>query len=168
MITGNYIIKTAAIAAVLVFAFTACKTKEANTNVSYTGEQTIIYKTRNNYSKNVPVTMNAAKSEIVAYPSPKDVYYNGKLATPTALANDFWLDNRGIGTNTAFLKLTYEEYAKLGQAPPMTEMLTMIVDNDPIIEMYNLGTRSRFKDEVTEINELIEKKDAFKKFKKLK
>lgn len=167
MSKGNHITNTAAVAAVLVFLFTACKTKNVNTNVSYAGEPTIVYKTRNDYSKNVPVTLNATHTEIVAYPSPKDVYYKGKLALPTALDNGYLLDNRGIGLNTAFLKLTYEEYSKLEQAPPMTEMLKMITDNDPITELYNLGDRSRFKNEVAEINELISK-DALKKFKKIK
>ncbi len=135
--------------------------------VTYTGEVAVIYKTKNDYHNLVPVTLNAAKTEIVAYPSPADVYYNGKLAYPIALKNEYWLDNRGIGVNSAFLKITYDKYSKLKQAPLLTEMFEQIEDKDPFVEIYNIGTRSRFTNEVEEINKLIEKGDL-KKFKKLK
>jgi hypothetical protein len=135
--------------------------------VSYTGEQAIIYRTKKDYSKYVPVTMNADKTRIVSYPSPKDIYYKDKLALPEKLNDGFLLDNRGIHPNSVFLKLTYEEYSKLDQAPLLSDMLAMIEDKDPVIEIYSLGTRSRFKEEKNEINALIER-GALKKFKKIK
>jgi hypothetical protein len=159
--------RTVAWAAVLFFCFTDCKTKQTNTTeVSYTGECAIVYKTKTDYRNNVPVTMNADKTAIVSYPAPTDVYYKGKLAYPTALLNGYWLDNRGISVNTVFLKLTYEEYSKLDTAPTLEEMTEMIVDKNPFTEIYNLGNRSRFTNETEEINTLI-KKGALKKFKRL-
>lgn len=159
--------RTAAWAAVLFLCFTACKTKQANTTqVSYTGEPALVYKTKADYRNNVPVIMNADKTAVVSYPAPTDVYYKGKLAYPTALAKGYWLDNRGISANTAFLKLTYEEYSKLNAAPALEEMGEMIIDKNPFTEIYNLGNRSRFTNETEEINTLI-KKGALKKFKRL-
>lgn len=149
----------------ILIAVLGCKTPRQN--VSYTGEPATVYKTKADYSKNVPVTMNEAKTEIVAYPSPKDVYYKGALAYPTVLKKGYLLDNRGIGLNTVFLKYTYDEYAKLQNAPTLKEMSESIIDKDPFVEIYNLGDRSRFKNEVEEINELI-RKGGLKKFKRIK
>lgn len=141
--------------------------KNNNPQVLYTSEPAVIYKTKADYSQLVPITLSADKSSIVAYPAPKDVYYKGVLAKPKALKDGFWLDNRGIGPNSAFLKLTYEEYSKLNSAPLLSDMMNMLTDKDPFTEIYNLGNRDRFKDEVKEINALITK-GALKKFKKIK
>lgn len=145
-----------------------CKAKDPAAGVSYTGEPAVIYKTKADYSKYVPVTMNAAKTEIVAYPATlTDLKRNGKPAYPTALTQGYWLDNRGIGPNSVFIKMTYEQYMALDEAPKLADMMGMITDLDPFTEIYNLGDRSRFKDEMKEINELINK-GALKKFKQVK
>ncbi len=153
--------------AVSCIAFTGCKVKSDMGQVTYTGEQAIIYKTNGDYSKNVAVTLNDSHSSIIAYPAPADVYRNGKLAYPEALGNGFLLDNRGINANTAFLNLTYEEYAKLSAAPPLADMMAQIKDKEPITEIYNLGSRSTYKNEVADINRIISKGDL-SRFKKLK
>lgn len=163
------ITNTAVIAVVLVLVFPGCKTKKtssANENL-YTREPAIVYKTLKDYSKFVPVTLNSDKTEIVAYPSPQDIFYKGKLAYPLQLEGGYWLDNRGIGANSAFLNITYEEYAKLETAPSLSDMLHRIIDKDPFLEIYNLGNRDRFKNEIAEINELI-KSGKLKKFKRIK
>ncbi|CAN5629844.1 hypothetical protein BH11BAC1_BH11BAC1_10880 [soil metagenome] len=135
--------------------------------ISYMGDQAIIYKTVKDYSRNVPVTMNAEKTLILAYPAPKDIYYQGKLALPEKLKDGFWLDNRGVNVNSAFLELTYDEYSKLKEVPLLTELMDAIADKNPFTEIYSLGTRSRYKEEVKEINGIIER-GALKKFKKIK
>ncbi len=155
-------------AAVMVFSImTACKTKQATTGASKSTAPAIVYKTKADYSKYVPVTLSADKSSIVAYPSAKDVYYNGKLAYPTALQNGYFLDNRGIGPNSAFLKLTYEEYSKMSDVPALASLYNQILEKDPFTEIYNLGDRTRFKDEVADINKIIAK-GGLKKFTKVK
>lgn len=156
------------IAAVMVFStITACKTKQPTAGSTNSGAPTVVYKTKADYSKYVPVTLSADKSSIVAYPSLKDIYYKNQLAYPSVLNNGYFLDNRGVGANTAFLKLTYEDYAKLNTVPPLTELYNFILDKDPFTEMYSLGDRSRFKNEVTEINKIISK-GGLKKFTKVK
>src|SRR5580693_4313855 len=72
--------------------------------VNYASPSAVIYKTKGDYSKNVPVTLSDDKSKIVSYPAVQDIYYKGALAYPTPLAKGYWLDNRGINVNSAFLK----------------------------------------------------------------
>ncbi|HLP51846.1 MAG TPA: hypothetical protein VK154_13250 [Chitinophagales bacterium] len=158
-------------------ALVACKTKQATGTAAKanntaetstgTGAPAIVYKTKADYSKQVPVTLSADKSQIVAYPGIKDINYQGKPAYPFALADGYLLDNRGIGPNSAFLEITYADYAKLNSVPPLDELYKRILDRDPFTEIYNLGDRNRFTNEIEEINEIITK-GGLKKFKKIK
>jgi hypothetical protein len=117
----------------------------------------IVYKMRNDYSNKVPVTLSADKKKVASYPAPTDVYYNGKLALPTVLANGYYLDNRGIGANTAFTKYTYEEYSKLSAAPSLDDLYHSIIDKDPFTVIYVVDkTTGR---DIDKINEAIKKKD---------
>lgn len=151
-------------------AMVSCKTKQPATvsnNATNIGTPTVVYKTKADYSKYVPVTLSADKSQIVAYPIAKDLYYNGKLAKPTQLNDGYWLDNRGINPNSAFLDITYEDYLKNDDIMPLTEMYKHVIDKDPFTEIYNLGDRNRFKNEVDEINAIITK-GGLKKFTRIK
>lgn len=120
------------------------------------GPQTIIYKTKKDYSRNVPVIMNKEHTQIISYPAPTDIYYRGELSYPTPLKDGYLLDNRGIGINVAFLSYTYEEYSKLKAVPSMEELKERIIDHYPLTELWNCGLRSQYKDEIKELNELIE------------
>lgn len=104
----------------------------------------IIYKMKNDYSRNVPVTMDASRRRIVAYPAPSDLRRGDGLALPAPLVRGYWLDNRGVGERTAFLSYTYEEYARLDSAPPMAELMAAIVDSDPMVAVVDCGPRSSF------------------------
>lgn len=120
------------------------------------GPAAIVYKTTKNYDNNVPVMMNEARTAIVSYPDPRDVYRNGKPTCPTPLANGYLLDNRGIGANVAFLSYTYEEYHQLAKAPSLSELMEHIIDKYPLAEAWNCGLRSQYKEEVKELNRHIE------------
>ncbi len=120
-----------------------------------TSPHCIIYRTRSDYSRNVPVTLSADKDKIVSYPDIRDIYYNGKLSEPTFLADSFLLDNRGIGPQVAFLSYTYEEYSKLQATPPATDLMKMLLNKDPLVEMYQCGLRSQYTDIEKELNTLI-------------
>ncbi|GAB6011099.1 hypothetical protein [Viscerimonas tarda] len=134
------------------------KTPVANSGRSFAaGPQAIVYKTVKDYTNNVPVIMDGSKTTIVSYPAPSDIYYNGKLAKPSPLKNGYLLDNRGINENTVFLKYTYEEYSQLKEAPSMQEMLSKITDKYPLAELIDCGLRSQYKDEINELNRLIDK-----------
>lgn len=140
----------------------------APNKVSAASPKVIIYKMKKNYSKNVPVTLSEDKKTIVSYPHPRDVYTNGKLAVPTQLKKGYWLDNRGINENVAFLSYTYEEYAALSSVPDLNTLYEKIVDKNPIKEMWVCGYRYSYNDIVNELNDVITNKDLDKKFKRLR
>ena len=131
------------------------------------GPKAIIYQTKNDYSKLVPVMLSEDKKSIESYPDIKDVFYAGKLAYPTELKNGYFLDNRGIGKNVAFLSFTYDEYSKLPKTPNSDELWQRIVDKDPIKTMYNCGLRSSFGNIAEELNSKIISND-FSTFVKIK
>ncbi len=115
----------------------------------------IVYKMKKDYSKNVPVTLSDDKSKIVSYPDISDVYRNGELAYPTKLVDGYWLDNRGINKNVAFLSYTYKEYAALKETPSKSDLFLKIIDNDPLIDIVDCGQRGNLNNEVEELNALI-------------
>jgi len=118
-------------------------------------EQTIIYKTIRDFSNFVPVIMNADRTQIVSYPAPPDLLYNGKPALPVQLANGYWLDNRGIGVNVTFTSYTYEEYAALSEVPSLKVLLSKVIEKYPLAEMYFCGRRDNYKN-IHDLNKLIE------------
>lgn len=118
---------------------------------------TIIYKTKANYSMLVPVGLSADKKEIVSYPDPKDVKNDSGFYYPTALKDGFWLDNIGVGVNTAYLGLSLKEYSQLSGPLTLSEMMAMLVDANPFVEMWNCGNRGIVS--VDELNELIVNKN---------
>lgn len=124
------------------------------------GPQAVVYKTTHDYFNYVPVQMNESRTEILSYPAPTDVYFRGELAYPTRLADGYLLDNRGIGANTAFLDYTYEAYSKLTETPDSDELMKHLLDKYPLTEAWNCGLRSRYTDEVKELNLRI--KSGFK------
>lgn len=141
----------------------ACRTQkqisnDKNKNVNIQ-QPTVVYKTKQNYDNLVPVLLSDDKTEIVMYPAPTDIYYQGQLALPTKLEEGYLLDNRGIGKNVAFLKLTYQEYAKLEKVPLLTELYKMIVDKDPLLELYECGSRQEFNNIVLQLNKTIKKRE---------
>ncbi len=157
----------------LAFAFTACKSSKPTVqhpeDISLSaplfmpGPQAVVYKTTHDYYNYVPIQMNEARTEIISYPDPTDVYFRGKLAYPTRLNDGYLLDNRGIGAQTVFLDYTYEVYSKLEKAPGREELMKHLLDKHPLTEAWNCGLRSQYTDEVTELNLRI--KNGFKDFK---
>jgi len=127
----------------------------------------IVYRTRSDYSRNVPVILSDDQSTIVSFPDIKDVFFNGTLSYPTRLTNGYLLDNRGIGPMVAFLSYTYEEYSRLASTPSARELMNRILDKDPLLEMYQCGHRSDYSDPEQELNVIITsgKLSAFKKLK---
>lgn len=120
----------------------------------------VIYKMKNDYSRNVPVTMDASRRRIAAYPAPSDLRRGDGLALPVPLIRGYWLDNRGVGERTAFLSYTYEEYARLDSAPSMAELMAAIVDSDPMEAVVDCGLRSSFgEDLVKELCDYIRSND---------
>lgn len=127
----------------------------------------VIYKTKANYRKNVPVILSDDKTKISSYPAPRDLMKDGKLRYPTKLENEFLLDNRGIDQNVAFLNITYDQYTKLGAPPTPDQLIDMILDNDPLNSMYRCGRKAEYSNPVDAFNEMIRNND-FSECEKLK
>lgn len=140
---------------------------KSNQNALIPGPKAIIYQTKDDYSKLVPVILSNDKKLIESYPDIKDVFYDGSLTYPTQLHKGYWLDNRGISSNVAFIKLTYEEYSKLPKTPSPQELMEMIIDTQPIISMYSCGPRASYQDIIIELNTKIDA-DDFSAFIKIK
>ncbi len=145
----------------------SCKTKTKTTQtdqqkqVLFTpqftpGPQALIYKTKADYTNLVPVILSEDKTSIISYPDPKDIVIGGVYQIPTSLKDGYLIDNRGIGKNVAFLKLTYEEYSKLTEVPSLSKLMELIVDKDPLIELCDCGNKNAFTDIKGQLNGLID------------
>jgi len=147
---------------IALLAISSCKSPQnhmQSNNAKVTGPKVVIYKTRDNYFLHVPVSLSKNKRNVTSFPAPGDLKTNGELAMPLKLENGYLLDRRGINENCAFLKLTYYEYNRLAQTPSAEELMELVLDADPITEMYYAGRMSDYKDPVNELNELILKGD---------
>lgn len=150
--------------AIIIILIPSCRTNRGLTQTSSSdmqnistsrqaGPPVIVYKTTRDFSKNVAVTMNQSRTQIVSYPDPSDV---GDFSRPTPLKNGYLLDNRGINENVAFLRYTYDEYSRLPSLPSMSELLAAVIEKYPLAEMIRCGTRYQYKNIVEEISVLID------------
>jgi hypothetical protein len=135
----------------------SCNATKVNTGMLEEQAPVIVYKTKNTYVHNVPITMNSSKEQITSYPAPSDLFFEGELALPLELKDGYFLDLRGISANTVFTSFTYEEYSKLANPPSIQELLESVIDRDPFISIYDCGKRGSYADLVKEINTKIRK-----------
>ena len=91
-----------------------------------------VYKTKADYSHQVPVIMDEARTRILSYPAPGDLKMGNGLRLPTVLNKGYLLDNKGIGPNVAFLTYTYEEYSQLPTAPSIDNLMSHILYKYPL------------------------------------
>lgn len=120
------------------------------------GPHMLVYKTKADYNNLVPVILSSDKSEIVSYPHPNDIKSGNEFQVPVLLHNGYLLDNRGIGENVAFLRLTYKEYSDLKEVPSLNELFGLIIDKDPLTELCDCGMKSASTDQIKQLNELID------------
>ncbi len=130
--------------------------------------QILVYKTRANYNKLVPVLLSPDKKRIISYPAPGDVTGGASGFEPVQLHKGYLLDKMGVAWNTAFLKYTYEEYAKLKTLPSEEEMYKMIVDKDPLVSLYDCGRREPINNLVHKFNDMIDEGKIKKKCQPIK
>lgn len=138
------------------------KTK-ANTETEFSpqftaGPPTIVYKTSSNYNNLVPILLSDDKTQIVSYPHPSDLKNGVTYLIPTYLNEGYLLDNKGINKDIAFLKLTYEEYSRLPNAPTLNELYNLIIDKNPLTEMCDCGNKNAFINIESQLNSLINNK----------
>lgn len=151
------------ISGILLFSCSSTKKNNMNGKTGISSPPAIIYKTKKDYYQNVPVTLSADKQKIVSYPAPTDIRRGDEFTYPTKLNSGYLLDNRGIGINTAFLRFTYEDYYNMDNIPGVDRLMEYIIDDDPFLEMYQLGNRGDYKDIEQETNQIIDN-NKLKKF----
>lgn len=128
----------------------------------------LVYKTKKNFDKFVPIILSDDKSEIVSYPHPKDLKSGDMfLLTPLKLKKGYLLDNKGINSNVAFLKWTYDEYSKFEYAPNLKTLMDNIIEKNPLLELYDCGNKSNFTNIEHQLNDLISTKQLQTKCKSL-
>lgn len=128
----------------------------------------MVYKTKADYSKLVPVILSADKSEIVSYPHPNDIKSGDDLRLPLKLKKGYLLDQQGINAQVAFLSMTYQQYARMSNPLNLDSMFALIKDADPLLELYQVGVHGEYEDPEKEINALIKKGELAGKGQKLK
>ena len=131
------------------------KTDEISLGGAVPSPPILVYKTKKDYNNRVPVLLSDDKTQIVSYPDPKDLKAGSDFLLPTSLQNGYFLDNKGIGKNVAFLKYTYTEYSKLQTLPTLQELYNSILDKNPLTELCNCGNKNKFSDLKKQLNELI-------------
>ena len=94
----------------------------------------VIYKTNGDFADKVPVTLSADRKTIISFPAPADVVNR----QPVKLAEGFYLDNKGISSNTAFTHYTYSQYAALSKAPSLSQLRHAIIPGAMVTEIVEL------------------------------
>ena len=131
---------------VLLFFFlvlaTACNpvSKQAkNMDIAFDQKPTIVYKTKADYRDRVPILLSEDGQTVLSYPAPSDLFIGDELAKPIELYDGYLLDRRGIGPRVAFLDISYLAYARLPKTPTPKDLLSMLLDTDPLTECYDCG-----------------------------
>lgn len=150
----------------VLFIIVSCASRNIKTEF-YPGPHSIVYKTKADYYKNVPVVLDEEKKMILTYPAKEDLKRGDNFQYPTRLKSGWLLDNRGISKNVAFLKFTYEEYYNLNEIPSPDELYNLIIDKDPLTQICDCGLKKVFKNEKKQLNYLIKKSKLKDKCKNL-
>jgi len=128
----------------------------------------IIYKTKKDYRQYVPVQLSSDRKTVASYPDPADIKTGSGYPLPVLLHKGYLFDKRGVGLNTAYLKMTWQEYAALPSVPTRADLYNMITDKNPIKELYDCGVRNPQKNSLQEINRVIDQRQLDKKYKKIR
>ena len=108
----------------------------------------LVYKTKKDYRNRVSVMLSEDKKTITAYPALSDVPFQ----KPFELADGYLL-KRMVGN--AFLSLSIEEYTGSTHKYTADELLELVVDIDPYLELYDCSNCSE--GDTASINFLIRK-----------
>lgn len=122
---------------------TKLKTEDAGTVEALS--PVVVYRMNGDYADLVPVNLNEAGTGLVSYPDPLDITPSQK---PEPLVDGWYLDHRGVGTNTAFTTWTYEEYHALPKAPTQAEIMAHIKVRGAVTEVRRLGSGEMSYDEI--------------------
>lgn len=168
--------RTALSIAVLV-GLTACcgKKNAAGGSTTTTGDaagasspRVLVYRTKIDHADHVPVLLSADHTRIISYPAPTDLKTANGLPVPTPVGQGYLLDNRGISRDVAYLGITWAEYAALPEAPALEKLDALIIDRDPLTELWEGDRRANIADPVKEVSAWVAAGELEKHCKRLK
>lgn len=93
-----------------------------------------IYRMTGPYGDNVPITLGA-DGQVISYPAPTDI---SNAQRPLPLRDGWWLDRRGVGEGSVFIRYTYSEYAALREAPSLEELKKAIIPGARVVDVTQL------------------------------
>lgn len=93
-----------------------------------------IYRMTGPYADNVPITLGA-DGQVISYPAPTDI---SNTQRPLPLRDGWWLDRRGVGEGSVFIRYTYSEYAALREAPSLEELKKAIIPGARVVDVTQL------------------------------
>ena len=104
------------------------------------------------YADKVAVSVDA-QGNLTYFPAPSDI---SPVSAPVSLADGWWLNRQGIGSNSVFTKYTFEEYAALPNVPSVAELKAAIIPGARVTEVISLPfTIGEASDSIPAINEFI-------------
>lgn len=94
-----------------------------------------VYRTNGDYAHNVPIQISANGKSVISFPDPSDI---SASSMPYPLADGWFLDRRGVSDNTRFTRYTYAQYMTFKEPPSISELLSSVIPESRITEMYAL------------------------------
>ncbi len=115
--------------------------------------QAVIYQMNGAWQDFVPVTLSTDGSSLVSFPAVTDINDSQR---PIELADEWWLDCRGISPPTAFTGYTYTRYAALSETPSPKTLLASLLPDARITRIVKLPmTLNQARKDIPAVNNLI-------------
>jgi hypothetical protein len=89
----------------------------------------VVYKTKNNYDKNLTIQLSKNGKEVTAYPGKSDAFHQ----KPIILEKGYRL-KRMVGDT--YLSITIDEYANSDKEFSEKDFLELVFDKNPYLEKY--------------------------------
>lgn len=150
----------------LLISTSACE------KASVKGDWLIIYKTRQDYSRNIYIRLNSDKTKTIVFPSLDGL---DTIKLPVKLSKGYFLGTQRNGENgvkSVVTSLTIDTYKTYITPDSLTKL---VIDYDPFLEYYECtdnSTIDKFRNnlgiDTTKLNEMINNNELTKYFNRLK
>ena len=149
----KFLIKIIIISVVLLGCRATRKTKSSSFNVMDL-KNVVVYKSKSDYSNNVPIMYSKELGSIISYPAPTDVERFKELK-PIELSEGYLLDQIGVNLRTVYLEYSLDEYSEFREAPSLETMTKKILEYSPFVELYDIGQPNEKNNSIDKLNKLI-------------
>ncbi|MEI7765284.1 MAG: hypothetical protein WCI93_01725 [bacterium] len=136
-------------------------TQQQKTEVGAIFQGALVFKTNKDYSKYVWVGLYPDKSKVSSYPGKGDIF----LYPQIKLHNGYYTDD--INIPGVPINITLDAYSKMAEEPDPSIMYNLILDKDPISELYQCPFLYPNAEGAVTINSYIDNNQLEEKCKKL-